>query len=260
MTAARYREIAPSRLADFIDCFWMIRGSGVPDGPPNRVLPDNCIDVIFDFGAGTGPMIVGTMVQASVFRHAGVIDMLGVRFRPGAAPLFLGVAANELTAAVVDADAVWSGTRTLDDLLRSCPPDSRVVVLESWLAERLRPPPHVDRARAAMVAIAQSRGAISLASLCSLLSVSNRTLLRSFVTSVGVGPKVALRVARVQAAARMLERSPEIPISQVALACGYSDQPHLTHDFVMLAGLAPNAYREERRLVRFLQDRAERDR
>jgi hypothetical protein len=28
-----YREHAPARLADFVDCFWTIRGSGLPDTP-----------------------------------------------------------------------------------------------------------------------------------------------------------------------------------------------------------------------------------
>jgi AraC-like DNA-binding protein len=256
---ATYREYAPARLAEFVDCFWTIRGTGVPDAPPNRVLPDNCMDVIFDFTESGGPRIVGAMLEAIVLREEGTIDMLGVRFMPGAAPLFLGVAASELTASIVAADDVWSGTRTLDDMLRACAPEQRIGVLEAWLAERLRPAPQVDRARAAMAAIAQSRGAISLASLCSLVSTSNRTLLRSFMESVGVGPKVALRVARLHTAARMLERNPDIPISQVALECGYSDQPHLTHDFVALAGLAPNAYREERKLVRFLQERLDTD-
>jgi AraC-like DNA-binding protein len=252
-----YREYTPARLADFIDCFWTIRGQGRPE-VPNRVLPDNSIDVLFDFAESGGPRIVGTMLEASVFRYDGPVDMLGVRFKPGAAPLFLGVAAHELTASIVDADALWPGARTIDEMLRGCPADRRVTLLESWLAQRLRPPPNADRARAAMAAIAQSRGAISLASLCSMLSVTNRTLLRSFEASVGVGPKVALRVARLHAAARMLDRT-DMPISRIALECGYSDQPHLTHDFVALAGLAPNAYREELRLVRFLQDRKEAD-
>lgn len=254
----RYQEHAPVRLGDFVDCFWTVRGAAGAESPPNRILPDNCIDVIFDLAdpAG-GPRIVGTMLEAAVIHYDAPVDLFGVRFRPGAAPLFLGVAANELTASIVAADAIWSRTQSVDDMLRSSAPEQRVAVLEGWLADRLRPRPHADRARAAMAVIAQSRGAISLASLCTLLAVSNRTLLRAFETSVGVGPKVAMRVARLHAAARMLERNANMSIAQIALECGYSDQPHLTHDFVALAGLAPNAYREEQRLVRFLQERSD---
>jgi hypothetical protein len=189
MTESRYQEYAPAQLADFVDCFWTIRGAGTLE-TPNRVLPDNSVDVVFDFvEPDGGPRVVGAMLEAAVFRYDGPIDMLGVRFRPGAAPLFLAVASSELTGSIVAADGLWSDAASLDDQLRSCAMEQRIPILEEFLARRLRPLPHTDRARDAMAAIAESRGAISLATLCSMLSVSNRTLLRSFTASVGVAPR-----------------------------------------------------------------------
>src|SRR5688500_10646442 len=95
----RYQEHAPVRLGDFADCFCTVRGTAGAQSPPTRSLPGSCIDVIFDLtDPAGGPRIVGTMLEAAVIHYDAPADLLGVRFRPGAAPLFLGVAANELTA------------------------------------------------------------------------------------------------------------------------------------------------------------------
>ncbi len=100
-TAPVYVEWRPAEaLAGHLACVWA--GYLADDGTPftDRVLPDGCVDLIWDgarlFVAGpdTGPV--------PLTREPGAF-FAGVRFRPGAAPAFLGVPAAALVDLRVDA-------------------------------------------------------------------------------------------------------------------------------------------------------------
>jgi AraC-like DNA-binding protein len=60
---------------------------------------------------------------------------------------------------------------------------------------------------------------------------------------VGLAPKLYCRVLRLQRALRLAAAEPGTPWAELALAAGYSDQPHLNRDFAELAGMSPGTYR-----------------
>src|SRR5262245_36468230 len=92
----RYREIPPHpALRPFVDRFWI--SETATSLPPRRILPDGCIDVLVDLGRGGQARAVGTMTHAIVFAPGAPVRIAAVRFRPGGAVPFLGVAASELT-------------------------------------------------------------------------------------------------------------------------------------------------------------------
>src|SRR5512139_3031253 len=78
-----YREVAPpSDLADIVECFWTTAGT---QEAPYRILPDGCMDFVFDFSAapGGGTALIGTMRQARVVPARRRADLIGVRFLTG---------------------------------------------------------------------------------------------------------------------------------------------------------------------------------
>ena len=112
MAAVVYREHPPGpALAGVVECIWTIR-SDAPIATPrlNRVLPDGCMDVIFDLGerpdSTPAGIVVGTMRRPMESWVQGRVDMLGVRFLPGGAAPLLRLAAGELTDTVVGLDEV----------------------------------------------------------------------------------------------------------------------------------------------------------
>jgi PAS domain S-box-containing protein len=66
---------------------------------------------------------------------------------------------------------------------------------------------------------------------------------RQFKARFGVTPHAYLKQVRLAAASNLLSAS-DLPISEIAMQCGYSDQSHLTHDFVARKGMSPGRYRE----------------
>ena len=72
------------------------------------------------------------------------------------------------------------------------------------------------------------------------LSVSHFS--RAFRHTIGVAPHNWLLMRRIEVAKGKL-RGSQLPLSDVALACGFADQSHLTRVFTRAVGVSPGAWR-----------------
>jgi AraC-like DNA-binding protein len=276
---AGYREWRPAEaLSRHLACTWAGRlGS---DGTPftDRVLPDGCIDIIWDgarlFVAGpdTGPVALARQPGAYY---------VGVRFRPGLAPTFLGVPASELLDQRVDAgDLLGHPTAALLERLqgdaaaylrpalpRGEPEEGTsggslrgmARVLESamvrWLPGAKAPDPLVEAAVAALGGDAfrprPPVGALAalggdafrprppVGALAADLGMSERQLHRRCTAAVGYGPKTLDRVLRFRRFLALAAGDPGAGLAGLAVAAGYADQAHLTRECGRLGGAPP---------------------
>jgi methylphosphotriester-DNA--protein-cysteine methyltransferase len=280
-----YTALPPSpALHALVECFWSVEGRADTGGVVhNRVLPDGCMDVIFNLGdaplsggasSSLSSYVVGAMRGAVVVGHTGQVDLLGVRFRPGGAVPFLDAPAQQLTDGVADLSEFWRDVAALADALASMPCHSglaaapsaaveagspasagyvarerlraRARVLERALLARSAPAPQVDPLVAEAVRmIRQSQGSAQVRDVERALATTERTLQRRFAAAVGLTPKEAARVARFMAATSLLRRQPRPSLARAALEAGYADQSHLTREFVRLAGITPAAWLRE---------------
>ena len=81
-----------------------------------------------------------------------------------------------------------------------------------------------------------------VASACNL---SRGTFLRSFRETTGKTPHQWLTQQRVEKARALLLDS-TMPLSEVASACGFSDQSHFTRVFSVATGATPGVWRRSR--------------
>ena len=255
-----YREILPPvELSDVVACCWIQRGDFTPATPPTltRVLPDGCMDIMVTLGDFARPLdsedqptyrafVVGTMTRQQVFALEGRVDMVAIRFKPGGARPFLRAPASELVDLAAPLEAFWgpAGANLPDRLYETEGDAARAKLLFDELIARRA---HVDPADAivqgASALIDGSFGTVTVDELRKALYVSERTLERRFRREVGVSPKQAARIARLQAATRKLTEDPSAPLGRVAHECGYYDQAHFNREFRMLAGVSPGEWR-----------------
>ena len=172
---------------------------------------------------------------------------VGVRFRPGTAPLFLGVAADELRDQRVDLECFWNDAGAVADRLAGCLTlRDAAVVLEGSVVRRLPDLKEPD----AVVEAAQRlwrRGAAraDIAGLADGAAMSERQLRRRFVQNVGYGPRLLHRVLRLQAFLDLCTCSVE-GLAELAFRAGYADQAHLSRETRDLAGRTPAELRAVR--------------
>src|SRR6185436_17620595 len=70
---------------------------------------------------------------------------------------------------------------------------------------------------------------------------SPRHFIDLFRTNIGLTPKQYYRIQRFSAALSRIAKG-DGKLIDVALACGYADQAHLSREFRELAGVTPTAY------------------
>jgi AraC-like DNA-binding protein len=117
--------------------------------------------------------------------------------------------------------------------------DERFALLDALLGRTMLvaapPPPDVAYA---WERLTRSGGRLAVESLAAELGCSRRHLAARFRDHVGVSPKAAARVIRFHTAVRRLSAG-GAAWADIALDCGYYDQPHLNRDFREFAGITP---------------------
>lgn len=92
-------------------------------------------------------------------------------------------------------------------------------------------------------AVVQSRGiGPSLSRLAADAGVHEMHFVKAYRRYFGMTPAADLRRIKLQRAARMLVRS-SLPLSEIALAAGYADQPAFTKAFARSLGQTPSVFR-----------------
>jgi len=96
-------------------------------------------------------------------------------------------------------------------------------------------------------------GNISLEQLASVCDLSVNYFARAFKKCTGVPPHQWLVEMRLEKAKDLLLNT-KTRLAEVAVACGFADQSHLTKTFVRATGNTPGAWRRERSIGRALSD------
>ncbi|MBB4349352.1 helix-turn-helix domain-containing protein [Aliirhizobium cellulosilyticum] len=102
---------------------------------------------------------------------------------------------------------------------------------------------------------ANLRGTLSLAEIAQTCGLSSTYFARAFKVSTGLTPHRWLANRRIDMAVDLMKSS-TIPLSEVAIKCGYADQAHFTRSFSESKGMPPSAWRRERQRSLFNLHRA----
>jgi AraC-like DNA-binding protein len=198
-------------------------------GEPWRVLPDGCMDLIWDgeHVAVAGPDTVAFLTR----REAGAVAV-GLRLPPGAMPAVLGLPAHALRDEHAPLADVWGrscGARVEDAIATAASPGRALETVARTLG---RGAPVADGLTAELVR--RARRGERVAETADAVGLSTRQLQRRALDAIGYGPKLLGRVLRLDRALVLARAG--APLAAVAAECGYADQAHLADDVRALAG------------------------
>ncbi|QSQ37448.1 helix-turn-helix domain-containing protein [Xanthomonas translucens] len=228
--SSRYAELdAPPALRDRLRCSWRFR-QGAGEAQPTQVLPDGCVDLIWD---GRALFVAGPDRCASSAALAPGSVLSGVRLAAGAGACVLGVPLHAIADQRVALEALWDG-RGRDWKARLEDGADPLPLLQALCASR---PLQTDQPMAWLFAQLAGADAPRMAELRRSLGISERTLRRRCQEAFGYGAKTLERILRLQ---RFLRLAPGYAtLTAAALQAGYGDAPHLVRDSRQLTGLNP---------------------
>ena len=180
-------------------------------------------------------------------RQAGVCVGLSV----AAARPLLGMPAGEMARTLADVDDAAPTLRWLPERLAEADRQDWAAVVVDTLTGALtartaaEPRPEISRALRRLAL------GVPVAEVAGEVGYSRRHLGALVRAETGVSPKQWQRLARFGRSHRLVRAG--VPLAQVAAGCGYTDQAHLTREWVRLAGCGPAQWR--RRELPSVQDR-----
>jgi AraC-like DNA-binding protein len=246
------RKPAPA-LRPFIRTLWVLDTTGAEVGGRERVLPTGSMHLALRLSGppftlsssqAVGLEMVGGARSASYVRTLAPGRSIGVQFEPGAAALLFGMPASELAERHVSLRDLW-GDRSTELRERLASIDDPALLLdamEGFLASRLPRVHGIDPAIAH--ALDRFGRSASVRQVVAEVGWSHRRFIERFREAVGLAPKRFCRVRRLANVLRLAQREPGASLADLALAAGYSDQPHFNREFRELAGMTPGAYRD----------------
>lgn len=236
-------EPAP-RLRPFVQYYWIVRWDLRGRSPyEQRVLPNLSVHVVFSRDA-PGVWPPGREVFSYVLHDKD--QVLGVRLRPGCCGSMLGRSVNQLGGERRSLGEVFGkgADEAQEDILNADSTREMVASADRFLRARAPMPAAAEqRVAAAVERVAADPTITSVRQLAAATGMSTRTLQRLFVEHVGVGPKWAIRVYRLNEAAKRVSDESRPDWAALAAELGYSDQAHFTRDFTAAVGVPPTTYR-----------------
>jgi AraC-like DNA-binding protein len=235
-TRSGYREWAPpAALRTAIACLWTRTSPGDRDDTA-LILPDGCVDMVWQ--RGRGAFIAGADTGPVATLLSGDAVIVGVRFRPGAAGNALGVQMHELRDRRVDIGELHND---LDGRLSAgLSPPAALAQIAGTAEELVKARPPDLRVRQAS-ALLNAPGA-RLRDVERAVGLGERQLRRRFDAAVGYGPKTLQRIMRFRRFLASLDTAEGRPdLARLAFENGFADQSHLSRETTRLAGLSPSA-------------------
>ena len=210
-------------------------------------LPFPGIPLIINLGspwrvgdASLESFVAGLHTRPTAVAGERTFSCLELRLTPLGTRRLLGLPLYELADHTIALEELLPGAGTLEARLHEAPRwDERFDLVESFLSRQLADtPPPPRELEWAWRRLVSSGGLVRVRTLAAELGWSPRRLIGRFRDHVGLPPKTAARVIRFDRAVAAL-RSGQPRIAEVAAACGYSDQAHLSRELRELGDVTP---------------------
>ncbi|MDD4516211.1 helix-turn-helix domain-containing protein [Massilibacteroides sp.] len=249
-----FKIIAPSLLlAPYIKHYWFLKAE-VSDDTQQRIISDGYISLVFHRGEQMNfasnnalqdkAFLSGQSVGYSDFIRTGKTDMICVTFRPHGARMFFQFPMNELFNRSIAIDVLGSPKlKELNDrLLYTHNTQICVAHIESFLLKYLPLSKEYNFRRMAAVVQSINQGETNIRSLAQICCLSYKQFSRIFAEYIGCNSKDFLRIIRFQRALYFMQTSPQITLTNLAIDCGFYDQPHFVREFKHFSGYSPSEY------------------
>jgi AraC-like DNA-binding protein len=247
-----YQEFKPSKnLEHIVDSYWLF--SSLESVDSEKILPDGCMDIIFNFGVLTNSIatntvgVSGMMTTFSDKTFDKNTDLFGVRFKPGmlskltAFPLF--EIKNKITGASIVIPKL--NIEIVEQLKELNNIDKKVQLVEREIINILYKKSHSNDALVLSVieTLHNSLMPISIEDIAKNHCISLRQLERKFKHQVGVTAKEYDRIVRFTKTKNNIKSQKNNSLLNIALQNGYFDHSHLTNEFKRFSGLTPSEFR-----------------
>ncbi|MEJ1239740.1 helix-turn-helix transcriptional regulator [Chryseolinea sp. T2] len=255
-----YQEYIPSEsLRSYVKCYYVFEAAD------QKIINDNafatgCVEVMFNLQGSrwetqekgkfthTAKMeLWGQIVRPIPIRLSGNSLMLGIRFHPFGAAIFLNDDVSLFNDNIVELRGVM-GTE-VDELYEQLQDTAaiagRIVLLESFLHRRLAL--HEKRrdkstlVKMVMNELTRDDFFDNIDNVASRYGITSRYLQKIFLQHTGLTPKLFSKINRFQKSLVLIGKG-DLSLTSIAYQSGYFDQSHFIREFKSFTGNTPSRF------------------
>jgi len=254
-----YTEYIPSQaLRPYVKCYYIF-DSGTDAVYEDRAFATGCIEMMFNLGTGSWeassdgifkptPAIElwGQVIEPLSFRSLGRNTMLGIRFYPHTAAIFLDAEVGLFNNSVSSlADVGGKPVVALHSMLRDTPSiNEQINLVESFLTARLlkavKRTGKTNMIGQVINELKQEDFFDNIVNVAGRYGMTSRYLQKLFIQHTGIGPKLYQKINRFQNSLLLVAKG-NASLTSIAYECGYFDQSHFIRDFKFFTGITPSA-------------------
>lgn len=259
MSAIRFEIIpAPESLKKDVECFRLgeytagaeLAVKVCPNGFPGILFQHSYEDrsavknIVTRSGRVVYPpisFIHGQITELSVMNFSGPFTTLQAVLKPHALKSLFGVDASTLTNGSMDLNGLATDDLNMQ-LIEAHTDRDRIALLAGFLVARLKSGHSGDTlVEESLVLIQQNISLITVKYLLERLGLSERQFEKRFRQTVGISPKLYIRIKRVNEAMRLMDTGSYERLTDVAHALNFYDQSHFIRDIKAFSGIVPKS-------------------
>ncbi|MFT3682883.1 MAG: helix-turn-helix transcriptional regulator [Ferruginibacter sp.] len=256
----KYEEILPcDQLRPYIKCYYH------SETITETVLVDHayatgCIELMFNLGDGrwqtftgneftTTPAVElwGQIIRPLTFRSLGNNKMLGIRFFPHTAFLFIDEVIERLNDRVTDPGQLEGSSIHMlhGRLLEADGLQQQVSLLDNFLLAKLagagKKLKNTALIHDVMNQLTREDFFDNISNVAARYGITSRYLQKLFLTHTGITPKLYSQIQRFQKSLVLVAQQ-NSSLTSIAYECGYFDQSHFIRSFRSFTGQTPSSF------------------
>ncbi|MEZ4949251.1 MAG: helix-turn-helix domain-containing protein [Saprospiraceae bacterium] len=245
-----YKTFQPhADLKHLVKFYWTLEVPFDPNNVAQKIIPDGCIEMTFNFGDGIkryisedeyvvhpSSMVMGQRTQSFLIEPLGHVSSFAICFYPHGFANFVNIPLQDLINAEVSIEKIFKSDEAQDlehKMFNATDNAQRVEIIESFLLNQLSQTSTINNiVKSTVDSIIATKGSKSIGSILDERISERRKLERYFKNQIGLSPKQLGKILRLHAALKMmLEDEPQSLTSIAVCENEYFDQAHFNKDF-----------------------------
>lgn len=252
-------------LEAIVKFYWTLEVPYDPANEKQKIIPDGCIEMTFNFGDKIKryisdtefilhpcAMVMGQRTKSYFIEPTGHVDSFAICFYPHGFTNFVATPLKDLVDKETPVENLFGkdSARELEEkMVHATDTQQRIQIIETFLLDQLHKNATIEHiVKSTVDTLVSTNGSSNINTILKNDPSKRRQLERNFKKQIGISPKQLGKIIRLQAALNMLLNQNE-NLTKIAYENEYFDQAHFIKDFKAFTGVTPSAFLDDKNMA-----------